>query len=102
MKVVDLQVLLTIVCAALVTYGLRSGGLLLADRLPVSKRLKSFMDALPGAILLSLIAPGVFSFGVLGGVATLCTAVCTYKTRNVFLAMVTGMIIVAVGRYLSI
>ncbi len=94
----DTMVLLTIVCAALVTYGLRIGGLLLAERLPSSGRFKVFMDALPGTLLLSLIAPGVVASGIWGGVAALCTAGCTYKTGNVFLAMAIGMVVVAVSR----
>ncbi|GBC61090.1 AzlD domain-containing protein [Desulfonema ishimotonii] len=96
-----ITVLLTIGCAALVTYSLRIGGLLLSDRLPQSGRFKRFMDALPGTILLSLIAPGIASAGFWGGVGALCTAICTYKTRNVFLAMLIGVGIVAISRQLS-
>ncbi len=93
-----INVFATIAFCALLTYGLRIGGLLLAGRLPNSGRFKSFMDALPGTILLSLIAPGILSAGLWGGVAALATAVCTYKTGNVFLAMLTGVAIVAVSR----
>ena len=89
---------ITILLSALVTYTLRVGGLLLAGKLPQSGRFRCFMDALPGTILLSLIAPGVFSAGLWGVIAASCTAVCTYKTRNVFLAMLMGVAIVAVSR----
>jgi len=93
------NVLLTIGFSALMTYSLRIGGLLLASRLPASGRFKYFIDALPGTILLSLIAPGVFSAGLWGGIATLSTAVCTYKTGNVFFSMITGVLIVAASRH---
>ncbi|WDP89161.1 MAG: AzlD domain-containing protein [Desulfobacter sp.] len=93
-------VFITIVCAALVTYGLRIGGLLLSERLPSTGRFKIFMDALPGTLLLSLIAPGIAAAGMLGGIAALATAVCTHRTGNVFLSMVVGMGIVAGGRAL--
>ena len=89
---------LTIGLCAAFTYGLRIGGLLLSEKLPKSGRFKAFMDALPGTILLSLIAPGVVSSGIWGGVAAASTAACTYKTGNVFLSMVIGVAIVAVSR----
>ena len=84
--------------AAAATYCLRIGGLLMAERLPDSGRVKVFMDALPGTLLLALIAPGLAASGVWGGIAALCTAWCTHKTGNVFLAMIVGMGIVAVSR----
>lgn len=95
----SLSVFLTIACAAIVTYALRFGGLMLASRLPNSGRFKRFMDALPGTILISLVMPGIVTAGIVGGVAALCTAVCAYKTKNVFVAMLLGVVIVAVSRH---
>lgn len=92
------QVYLAIGAAALVTYSLRLGGLLLAGRLPKTGRFKKFMDALPGTILLSLIVPAAVSAGPWGWVATLCTALCSLRTGNVFLSMMIGVAIVALSR----
>ena len=89
---------LTIGLAAEVTYLLRFGGLMLAGRLPRSGRWKRFMDALPGTILLSLIAPAIVSAGAWGGVGALATALCAYKTKNVLLSMLLGVVIVAFSR----
>ena len=97
----DLTVMLAITGAALATYCLRLGGLLLAEHLPRNGGFRRFMEALPGTILLSLIAPGIFSAGLLGSVAALATALCAWKTRSVLLAMVLGMGVVAVGRWLA-
>jgi len=97
----DLSVAMAIAGAALATYCLRLGGLLLAEHLPRNGGFKQFMEALPGTILLSLIAPGIFSAGFLGGVAALTTAACAWKTKNVLLAMVAGMGVVAAGRWLA-
>jgi len=97
----DLSVALAIAGAALATYGLRLGGLLLAEYLPRNGGFRRFMEALPGTILLSLIAPGIFSAGLLGGAAALTTALCAWKTRNLLLAMVLGMGVVAAGRWLA-
>ncbi len=94
----DAQVFCTIAFAAVVTYSLRFGGLMLAGKLPNSGRWKRFMDALPGTILLSLIAPGIVSAGLWGGIGALATAVCAYKTKNVILSMLLGVAIVALHR----
>lgn len=93
-------VYLTIIAAALATYCLRFGGLLLAARLPKTGRFKKFMDALPGTILLSLIVPAAIAAGVWGWLATLATALCSLRTGNVFLSMLVGVAIVAMGRML--
>jgi uncharacterized membrane protein len=95
------EVFLTIVLAAIVTYTLRVGGLLLAERFPKTGRFKKFMDALPGTILLSLIVPGVFGAGIWGWAATACTAFCSLKTGNVFASMTLGVGIVALGRWFA-
>lgn len=86
--------------AALSTYGLRLGGLLLAERLPNNGIFKRFMETLPGTILLALVAPGIFSAGILGADAAMATALCALKTKNLLLAMIVGMAIVATGRLL--
>ncbi|NNF46504.1 MAG: AzlD domain-containing protein [Desulfobulbaceae bacterium] len=98
----DILVWLTIIGAALVTYSLRVGGLLLAGRLPKTGRFKRFMDALPGTILLSLIVPAAIGAGPIGWVATFFTGLCSLKTGNVFLSMVVGILIVAAGRWIGV
>ena len=80
------------------TYLLRFGGLLLADWLPSKGRFKLFIDALPGTILISLVAPDTLSAGLWGCIAAVCTAVLTLKTKNVFLTMSCGMLIIALAR----
>lgn len=95
----DMLVWLTILGAAGVTYSLRIGGLLLAQRLPKTGRFKRFMDALPGTILLSLIVPAALAAGPIGWLATFCTGLCSLKTGNVFLSMIVGILIVAAGRW---
>ena len=87
--------------SALVTYALRFGGLMLSERLPRHGRFQRFMDALPGTILLSLVAPGILSAGPWGCLAAFLTAFCALKTRNVFAAMLLGMGLVAAVRHLG-
>jgi uncharacterized membrane protein len=97
----SLLVWLTIGAAALVTYGLRISGLLLAGRLPKTGRFRTFMDALPGTILLSLIVPAAVAAGPVGWLATVITGLCSIKTGNVFISMLVGVAIVAIGRGLG-
>ena len=93
--------LLVILAAAMVTYVLRFGGLMLAGRLPKRGRFKRFMDALPGTILLSLIIPAALNGGPWSWLATGCTALCSIKTGNVFFSMMLGVAIVAFGRAIT-
>ncbi len=92
------QALICIAMAAAVTYALRAGGLLLSEKIPDTGRLKSFMDALPGTILLSLVAPGILSAGFWGILASVAVVICVRKTGNLFLSMMIGVLIVAVQR----
>jgi uncharacterized membrane protein len=85
--------------AAVVTYLLRSGGLLLAEVLPRRGRVKAFMDTLPGTILIALVAPGIFQAGVAGQAAAVATALCAWRTGNLLLSMLMGMGIVAGARH---
>ncbi len=98
----DATIIWVIAGAAAVTYSLRLGGLLLSDRLPKAGRFKKLMDALPGTILLSLVAPGIVSAGLWGCVAAAVTALLAYKTGNVFVAMLAGIISVAAQRQLGL
>ena len=98
----NLAVILAIAGAAVVTYAFRLGGLLLSQKLPTTGRAKDFMEALPGTILVALVAPGIIAAGFWGSVAALVTALLVWRTGNVFIAMLSGMIIVAGARFLGL
>ncbi|WP_421902610.1 AzlD family protein [Maridesulfovibrio sp.] len=91
--------LLVIALAAFATYCMRVGGLLLAGYLPTGGRFGKALKALPGTILISLAAPGFFNEGWIGFAGGIVTVAITFKTKNVFLAMLAGMLVVALGRY---
>ncbi len=97
----NLAVILAIAGAALVTYSFRFGGLLLSERLPNTGRFKDFMEALPGTILVALVAPGIITAGFWGCLAALSTALLVWRTGNIFIAMLSGMFIVAGARFLG-
>ncbi len=89
---------IVIALASLATYLMRSGGLLLAGYLPAGGRIGRALNALPGTILISLAAPGFFNEGVIGFAGGIVTIAVTFMTRNVFVAMFFGMLVVALGR----
>lgn len=96
----DTLTIAAIAGAALVTYGLRFGGLLLAEKLPRTGAFKTFLEALPGTILVSLVMPGIVAAGFWGWIAAAATAVLARKSGNTFVAMLAGVIIVALSRLL--
>ena len=95
---VNAQVALAVGLAALVTYSLRLGGLLLAARFPRAGRFRRGMDALPGALLFSLVLPSIVTEGVWGVVAGALTALAVLRTRNPLLAMAAGMLVIFAAR----
>ncbi len=96
--ITSLDVTLAIALAAVGTYALRVGGLLLAARLPKTGRLRRGLDALPGALLLSLVVPSMANGGPVGVLAGIVTALTAWRTRNTFAAMLLGMAVVFVDR----
>lgn len=95
---IESQVLVAVGLAAIATYSLRLGGLLLATRFPQSGRFRNGMDALPGALLFSLVVPAIATEGLWGVVATILTAVIVMRTRNTLAAMIVGMLVVYLAR----
>lgn len=86
--------MLAILGMAVGTYLTRAGGLFLMSRVKVTPRLEAFLNAIPGAIIVSIVTPAVISSGpseVLAGAATLGVAA---KTRNLPLAIAAGVLCV--------
>ena len=95
---IEPQVLVAVGFAAIATYSLRLGGLLLASRFPRAGRFRRGMDALPGALLFSLVLPSIVAEGVWGLVATGLTALIVVRSRNTLLAMICGVSVVFLAR----
>jgi uncharacterized membrane protein len=96
---VSLEALLTILGMAAVTFAIRAGGLLLADRLPTTGFVALWLRNIPGAVLASLIAPELIKGGpaawIAGGAATLAYLI----GRNVFATIVVGVSVVFLARH---
>jgi uncharacterized membrane protein len=112
---VDPIVLITIVCMALVTYATRVTGFILVGRLGMTRRMASWLHYVPGAVLVSIIAPTVLpaslsgagtgvSGAITGGPAELlAAAVAAFvaaRTKNLLLTMASGVVAVWILRHL--
>lgn len=92
---------LTILGMALLTYATRAGGLWLMGRVEPTPRVAAWMRHIPGAILVALVAPAVLTGNLADAVAGLATVLVAWRTRNVLLAMVVGIVVVAGLRALA-
>lgn len=90
----DTLSLVAILGMGLVTYATRAGGLWLMARVPDSPRLQAWLRHIPGAILVSLIAPAALASGPAEALAALGTALVAARTRNLLLSLLVGVALV--------
>src|SRR5215212_5173302 len=94
----DPGTLLAIVLMARATYATRAGGLWLANRFELSERAGAWLDAIPGAILVSLVAPTVLASGPAEALAAVAVVVVALRSGSLPLAMATGVVAVVLLR----
>jgi uncharacterized membrane protein len=87
-----------ILLASGLTYTLRLGGLLLADRLPSAGPARRFLDCLPGTLLVSLTLPGALNAGLPGTIGLAVCLVVYMRTKSLLPTMAIGMAAVVVLR----
>ena len=86
---------LTILGMALVTYLTRASGLLLAKTFQIPHWLDDLLEALPGAILISLVAPAIIAAGTKGLIAAAATLIAALLFRgNIVIPMLTGILVI--------
>ena len=85
------EALYTILGMAAVTFAIRMGGLLVANRLPTTGFVAAWLRHVPGAVLAALVAPAVLAGGVAEWLAAAVTAAVFVATRNLFAAMAGGV-----------
>lgn len=83
--------LLAILGMALAAYATRAGGLWLMGFVKLSPRVEAWLRALPGAVMVALVAPEVVSGGIAAAVAALATVLVAIRSKNLLLAMVVGV-----------
>lgn len=82
---------LTIALMAVATYATRAGGLWLASRIEMSGRVEAWLNHIPGAILISLVAPTVLAGGIADTLAAVAVLIVAVRTGSLPVAMVTGV-----------
>ena len=88
----SLESALAILGMAAVTYAIRAGGFLIAERLPSTGFVALWLRNIPGAVLAALIAPDVLKGGPAAWIATGAATLVYLATRNVFATIVGGVL----------
>lgn len=99
---VDGEAALAIAAMALVTLGLRVGGYWMMGWVPLTPRVRRGLEALPGAVLVSLVAPAVLAGGWVAAGVVLATGLAMRLTKRDFLAVFAGMGAAALLRQLGL
>jgi uncharacterized membrane protein len=94
----DILTLLTILAMALVTYATRAGGFWLMGLVTPSPRVEAWLKQIPGAVLVALIAPTVLASSIAETCAAIATVLVAIRTKNVLIAMLVGVAVVALLR----
>nr|BBH85340.1 hypothetical protein KTC_00910 [Thermosporothrix sp. COM3] len=90
--------LIAILGMALVTYMVRAGGMWLMGFVKPSPGVEAWLKTIPGAVLVSLVAPTVLASGPAETLAALATILVAARTKKMFLAIVVGVGVVWVLR----
>ncbi len=90
--------LITILGMALVTYMVRAGGLWLMGLVKPSPAVEAWLNAIPGAVLVSLVAPTVLVSSLAETLAALATVLVAVVTKKMLLAIIVGVAVVWVLR----
>ncbi len=94
----DIFAIFLILCAGIITYLLRFGGLMVGDLLSKHRFIENLIKALPGTILISFVIPSILTEGYPGIISALSTAIVTKKTNNILIALIVGLSIIIVFR----
>lgn len=89
---------LTIAVMAAVTVGIRCGGFWLMGYVPLTRRVRSILNALPGAVIMAIIVPLAAKGGWAASAAIVVALAAMALRRNDLLAVVAGCAAAALVR----
>lgn len=92
------EALFAIFGMALVTFMIKAGGLLLANRLPRAGFAAAWLRHLPGAVMASLVAPALVTGSAAEVIAAVATGLVFFASRNLLAAMLAGVATVFFAR----
>jgi uncharacterized membrane protein len=82
---------MVIAAMALVTYAIRAGGFWLMGYVPLTRRVRSILNALPGSVVVAIILPLAVRGGAAATVAVITALVVMVLRRNDLLSVVCGV-----------
>jgi uncharacterized membrane protein len=82
---------IAIAAMAAVTYAIRAGGFWLMAYVPLTRRVRSILNALPGSVVVAVILPLAVRGGAAAILAVLTALVVMALRRNDLLAVLCGM-----------
>jgi uncharacterized membrane protein len=89
---------LVIAAMTAVNYALRSSGFILMGYVPLTPRVRSILNALPGAVIMAIVLPLMVRGGLPAWAAVLVSIALMAWRRNDLLAVVAGMAAAALIR----
>ncbi len=92
------EALIAILGMALVSFAVKAGGLLLANRLPTDGFAAAWLRHIPGAVLAALVAPALVTGSPAEIIAAAATALVYVVTRNLLAAMAAGVLVIYFAR----
>ena len=96
------EVIYAIIAMAAFTLLNRWFGYWVMQFVPLSGRVAAALEALPGAILISVVAPSALKAGPIGLICIIATAIFMWKVKDASLAVLFGISIVIGLRYFDI
>jgi uncharacterized membrane protein len=97
----DWSVLVAIAAMGLVTYLLRVGGFWLMAHVPLTRRVRRMLEALPGSVVVAAVLPIVVRDGLAAALAIAAAGAVMLVRRSDILAVLTGMAVAAAVRALG-
>ena len=82
---------MAIAAMALVTYAIRAGGFWLMGYVPLTRRVRSILNALPGSVVVAIILPLAVRGGAAATVAVVTALVVMALRRNDLLSVICGV-----------
>ena len=90
--------LLAIVVMAVMVFLMRAGGYWMMAHVPLTPRVRRMLEALPGSIVVAIVAPIVVREGPVAALAVFIAAVVMILRRSELLAVVAGIAAAGIAR----
>jgi len=87
----DPTVVAVVAAMAVLTYLTKAGGFWLLGHVDPSERVDAALSALPGAVVVSIVAPELLNGGPSAWIAAAAVALLTHKTGSLLAALIGGM-----------